>query len=61
MTAPIVWQDDRSPLSPSAIAIIGPEVGSTKVRTEIARDLDFEPPAEGQLWERLAERAEARS
>lgn len=65
MTAPIVWHDDRTPLSTTQITLLGPEIGSTRVRASHAGHecAGFEsiPTPAGQLWDRLAERAEGAS
>lgn len=60
MTAPIVWELDRQEMSPEWVESIAHTLGSTK---QVAADRGafaerFGRPA-GQLWERLAERAEA--
>ena len=62
MTAPFVW-DDYTVMTKNAVLIVGPEVGSTKVRAMLYADLGVfaPPPAAGTLWQRAADRADRHS
>ena len=56
--APIVWHDDREPIEPSTLLEVGPIVASARRRAAVSREIgEPEPHLEGQLWQRLAERA----
>lgn len=44
MTAPIVWHDDRTPLTAQQLEVIGPEHGSTKLLAERCDRLEIPVP-----------------